>query len=301
MKTKRVAIAGATGYVGGMLTRHLLSEGVAATAIARSPEKASDLVQAGAEVRRGDVLKAETLAPALAGAEVAYYLVHSMGRGGDEDFAERDREGGENFAAAAAEAGVRRIVYLGGMGGDSEHLKSRHETGKALQRGTVPVVYFRAAAVVGGGSESFQIVYWLVRRLPAMVTPSWMKTRTQPIGVADVVAYLAAAADADPAAEREIEIGGPDVTTYGGMVDELADAMERRRPLRVSVPVLSPKLSSLWIGLVTPVDTGVAHPLVLGLTSETVVEDASGMELFDVQPTPLSEAMRAALDEGVKD
>jgi uncharacterized protein YbjT (DUF2867 family) len=298
---KRVAVAGATGYVGGKLCERLLDEGAEVIALARKPEKASGLADAGADVRKGDVLERETLTAALEGAEVAYYLVHSMGRGSeDTDFAKRDRDGAENFAAAAAEAGVKRIVYLGGMSGASEHLESRDETGRALQEGDVPVVYFRAAAVIGAGSESFRLVYFLVKRLPAMITPAWTKTKTQPIAVADVTMFLAQAAEAGPEAEREIEIGGPDVTTYGGMMDELADVMETFRRPRLSVPLLTPGLSSRWVGLVTPVDTGVAHPLIEGLRSETIVSDPSGMELFDVEGTPLRDAMKAALDEGMK-
>jgi uncharacterized protein YbjT (DUF2867 family) len=298
---KRVAVAGATGYVGGALTRRLLEEGKEVQALARKPEKASDLAAAGADVRRGDVLDRDSLTEALRGAAVAYYLVHSMGRGStDSGFAERDRQGAENFAAAAAEAGVGRIVYLGGMSGDSEHLESRDETGRALQEGDVPVVFFRAAAVIGAGSESFRLVYFLVKRLPAMITPSWTKTRTQPVAIADVTAFLAQAADAGPETEREIEIGGPDVTTYGGMMDELAEVMETWRRPRIPVPILTPRLSSLWVGLITPVDTGVAHPLIEGLRSETVVSDQSGMELFDLKTTPLRAAMRAAIEEGVE-
>ena len=294
-------MAGATGYVGGALTRRLLEGGNEVVALARKPEKASDLAGAGAEVRKGDVLDRDSLTQALQGAVDAYYLVHSMGRGsGDSDFADRDRKGAENFAAAASEAGVSRIVYLGGMSGESEHLESRDETGRALQEGDVPVVYFRAAAVVGAGSESFRLVYFLVKRLPAMITPSWTATRTQPIAISDVVEFLAAAADAPPEVEREIEIGGPDVTTYGGMMDELADVMKIRRRPRLSVPLLTPRLSSLWVGLVTPVDTGVAHPLIEGLRSETVVNDPSGMKLFSVETTPLRAAMAAAIDEGVE-
>ena len=298
---KRVAVAGATGYVGGALTRRLLERGTEVVALARKPEKASHLAEAGADVRKGDVLDRESLTTGLEGAEVAYYLVHSMGRGSeDAEFAKRDQQGAENFASAAAAAGVGRIVYLGGMSGDSEHLESRDDTGRALQEGSVPVVYFRAAAVIGAGSESFRLVYFLVKRLPAMITPSWTKTRTQPLGIADATAFLAEAADAGPEAEREIEIGGPDVTTYGGMMDELAEVMEVRHRPRISVPVLSPRLSSLWVGLITPVDTGVAKPLIEGLRSETVVSDPSGMELFDLKTTPLRDAMRAALEEGVE-
>jgi uncharacterized protein YbjT (DUF2867 family) len=193
---------------------------------------------------------------------------------------------------------VRRIVYLGGLGGGSEHLDSRHETARVLESGEVPLTYLRAAAVIGAGSESFRTVYYLVKRLPAMVTPRWVKTRTQPIAISDVIGYLGGAADLGLPVERTIEIGGPDVTTYGGMMDSLAEAMDKRPPLRVTVPVLSPGLSSLWVGLITPVDAGIARPLIEGMTTETIVRDPSGSELFEVRPTPIAAAMRAALEEG---
>jgi len=290
-----IAVAGATGYIGGLLCGRLGEEGRRVRALARDPDRARDLKQAGCEVRRADVLDPATLGPALEGVEVAYYLVHSMGRGSKGDFVERDHEGAENFAAAAAAAGLGRIVYLGGLGEGSKHLDSRHATAEILGGGDVPLAYFRSAAVVGAGSESFRTLFYLVRRLPAMVTPRWIATKTQPIAAADAVAYLAAAADLSIPADREIEIGGPDVTTYGGMIDELAEALGRRPPLRVQVPFLTPHLSSLWIGLVTPVDAGVARPLVEGLATETVVGDPSGMSLFDGLPrTPLAEALREA-------
>jgi uncharacterized protein YbjT (DUF2867 family) len=293
-----IAVIGATGYVGGMLSRHLAEGGEEVAALVRSPQKAGDLSMAGCDVRRADVLEPETLGPALEGVSVAYYLVHSMGRGADGDFAMRDQEGARNFARAAADAGVRRIVYLGGLGSGSEHLNSRHATALALRGGEVPVAYYRAAAVIGAGSESFLTVYYLVRRLPAMVTPKWTTVRTQPIAVKDVIVDLAAATDLSLPLDRELQLGGPDITTYGGMIDELAQAMDRRPPLRVTVPVLSPRLSSLWVGLVTPVDPGVARPLIEGLSHETVVEDPSGMEaLPSRQRIPLEQALREAVAE----
>ncbi len=290
-----IAVAGATGYIGGLLARRLRDDGHEVRALARDPGRAGDLRAAGCEVVKADVLEPETLGPALEGAEVAYYLVHSMGRGSDGDFAARDERGARNFAAAAAAAGVGRIVYLGGLGEGSKHLDSRHATAETLRAGKVPVAYFRAAAVIGAGSESFRTVFYLVRRLPVMVTPRWVRTRTQPIAVADAVACLAAAADRERPLDREIQIGGPDVTTYGGMIDELARALGRRSPLRITVPVLTPALSSLWIGLVTPVDAGVARPLIEGLATETVVSDPSGMALLpEVSRTPLQQALREA-------
>lgn len=291
-------IVGATGYVGRELTRALLDAGRDVRALARDRSRAADLERAGAEVVEADVLQPETLPAALEGVEVAYYLVHSMGRGGSRDFAGRDRDAAQNFGVAAREAGVEQLIYLGGLAeGGSKHLDSRHKTAEVLAESGVPLTYFQAAAVIGAGSESFRTVVYLVKRLPAMITPSWTQTRTQPIGIADVIAYLASAPQVEAARGRRIEIGGPEVTTYGGMMDEVAHALGRRPRPRLDVPMLSPSLSSLWIGLVTPVDTGVARPIVEGLEVETVVRDASGMELFDVSPTPLDRAMRAAVAE----
>ncbi len=291
-------IAGSTGYVGGALAHLLTHEGVPVRALVRTPSKAGELREMGAEVVQGDVLKPETLGPALEGIDVAYYLVHSMGRGGDADFAARDKQAAGNFGEAAAEAGVECIVYLGGLAEEgSEHLESRHATAGHLAEAGVPVTYFQAAAVIGGGSESFLTVYYLVKRLPLMVTPSWTSTKTQPIAVAEVLAYLAAAPTIPEARGRRIEIAGPEVTTYGGMMDTMARVMGRRPPLRVPVPLLTPSLSSHWIGLVTPVDAGVAKPLIHGLAVQTIVRDPSGMALFDVETTPVEQAMRRALNE----
>ena len=264
--------------------------------MARSPEKASGAFDDRCEIVRGDVLEPESLKPVLEGVELAYYLVHSMGRGGDDDFGERDRQGARNFAEVAKEAGVKRIVYLGGLGeGKSEHLRSRQETAEGLASTGIPLTYFRAAIVIGAGSESLRTIAYLVKRLPAMITPSWTKTKTQPIAAADVVSFLAAAPDVPESSGREIEIGGPDVTTYGGLLDLAAEAQGMRRRPRLGVPLLSPTLSSHWIGVITPVDTGVARPLVEGLSTETIVHDPSGMELFDVETTPLVDAMREAV------
>jgi uncharacterized protein YbjT (DUF2867 family) len=251
-------------------------------------------------VVRADVLEPSSLAAALEGCRSAYYLVHSMGRGADADFAARDREGARNFGRAAAEAGVERIIYLGGLGGDaatSPHLASRHETANELGAAGVPLTYLRAAAVIGSGSESFRTVAYLVKRLPVMITPRWTSGRTQPIAIDDVLGYLVESPSVDEAAGREIQIGGPEITTYGGMMDEVARALGKRPRPRLAVPLLSPGLSSLWIGLVTPVDTGVARPLIEGLTTETVVTDPSGARLFSVDATPLREAMRKAVAE----
>lgn len=294
-----ILVAGATGYIGRLLALELLERGREVRCLARTPAKAADLAEAGAEIVEADVLEPDTLAAAFEGVDIAYYLVHSMGRGGSGDFEELDHRAAENFAHAAAEAGVARIVYLGGLGGEdaSKHLRSRHQTAVALQQTGIPVTYFRAAAVIGSGSESFRTVYYLVKRLPIMLTPSWTANRTQPIAIADVLAYLADAPDVEASAGRTIEIGGPEVTTYAGMMDQMAEALGIRPRRRLSVPVLTPGLSSRWIGLVTPVDAGVAKPLIEGLATDTVVEDPSGMQLFDVTPTPVAEALERAVAE----
>lgn len=294
----KVLIAGATGYIGRKLTLALIEKGEPPRAMARTPGKARDLAEAGAEVVPGNVLRQPNLREALEGVETAYYLVHSMGRGGDGDFADQDRVGAENFAEVAAEQGVKQIVYLGGLSDSgSKHLESRHATAEYLGSTGVPVTYFRAAAVIGAGSESFRTLYYLVKRLPVMVTPKWVNHRTQPIAIRDVIEFLRRAPKVRKASGRQIDIGGPDITTYGGMMDVLAKEMGLRRRLKVPVPLLTPKLSSHWIGFVTPVDTDVAKPLVEGLSVETIVKDHSGMDLFDIELTPMREAMRLALEE----
>jgi uncharacterized protein YbjT (DUF2867 family) len=288
-----VLIAGSTGYIGRLLAERLTGAGIPTRCLARNPAKATDLESAGCEVVRGDVLDRDSLRWPLSGVRVAYYLVHSMGRGADGDFAETDLEAARNFAEAAAEVGVERIIYLGGLGeGGSRHLQSRHETATALASTGVDLTYLRAAVVVGSGSESFRTIYYLVRRLPMMITPRWTDTKTQPIGIDDVIECLARALELE--GSREIQIGGPDVTTYGGMMDEMAHALGKRPPLRLGVPLLTPKLSALWLGLVTPVDVGVAKPLVEGLSTETIVTEPGGMELLGVDPAPLRETMKKA-------
>lgn len=297
-KRSKILVAGATGYIGRKLTLALIEKGEPPRAMARTPGKARELAEAGAEVVPGNVLRQPNLREALEGVETAYYLVHSMGRGGEGDFADQDRVGAENFAEVAAEQGVKQIVYLGGLSDSgSKHLESRHATAEYLGSTGVPVTYFRAAAVIGAGSESFRTLYYLVKRLPVMVTPKWVNHRTQPIAIRDVIEFLCEAPKVRKARGRQIDIGGPDITTYGGMMDVLAKEMGLRRRLKVPVPLLTPKLSSHWIGFVTPVDTDVAKPLVEGLSVETIVKDHSGMDLFDIELTPMREAMRLALEE----
>jgi uncharacterized protein YbjT (DUF2867 family) len=265
--------------------------------LVRDRGRAAELARAGCELREGDVLERDSLTGAGEGVEVAYYLVHSMGRGSDRSgLEEREHRAAANFADMARAEGVERVVYLGGLGDrpESEHLASRERTGRVLAEEGPPLTWFRAGMVIGPGSESYRTLRYLVKRLPLMIAPAWLRNRTQPIALEDVLAYLAQAAELPQSADREIQIGGPDVVTYAGLLDLMAEVLEVRRRPRIPVPLLSPRLSSLWIGLVTPVDVGVARPLVESLAVETVVTDPAGQELFDVEPIPAIEALRRA-------
>jgi uncharacterized protein YbjT (DUF2867 family) len=295
----RALVTGATGFVGGRLARALAGGGSEVRALVRDRGRAAPLEREGIELHEGDVLDRGSLRGAGEGVDVAYYLVHGMGRGSDSDFAERERDSARNFAHTAREEGVERVIYLGGLGDQpgSQHLRSRHETALTLGREGPPLTYFRAGMVVGARSEGYRTLRYLVQRLPAMIAPAWLKTPTQPIGIDDAVAYLAAAPRVPASASREIQIGGPDVLAYGEMLDRMAISLGTRPRPKIPVPLLTPWLSSLWIGLVTPVDAGVARPLVEGLSTETVVTDPSGATLFDVEPLDFDETLRRALAE----
>ena len=300
----RALIAGATGFVGSRLASALADSGVDVRGLVRDRGRAGRLEREGVELHEADVLDAAALRGAGRGVDVAYYLVHSMGRGQDGDFAAREREAARNFARVAHAEGVARIVYLGGLGGDeasSRHLRSRHETAEILRSDGPPLTYFRAAMVVGAQSESYRMLRSLVERLPAMIAPSWLDTPTQPIGADDLVAYLEQASRVEASAGREVQVGGPDVASYREMLDRMAAALGIEPRPKLRVPVLTPQLSSLWIGLVTPVDAGVARPLIEGLRTPTTVTDPSGAALFDVDPIPLDEALRRAIAEEARE
>ena len=292
-----ILLTGASGYVGSHLLDELRSRGRRVRALVRRPETAD--LPAEVERRKGDAVKGEGLQEALEGVRTAYYLIHSMGRGANpgEDFAKRDRAAAVNFGEAAADAGVERVVYLGGLGptgpGASLHLRSRHEVAELLRQRVPELVYVRAAMVIGPGSASFEMLRHLVGRLPLMVTPRWVDTRSQPVSIHDVVRTLA---DAGEVAEapREVQVGGAEVLTYRDMMRRTAAVLDRRPPLIVKVPVLSPRLSSYWVSLVTPVETGLVRPLVDGLKSEMVVEQPPPPGLND-HPLGFDEAVRAAL------
>jgi len=229
--------------------------------------------------------------------DVAYFLVHSMA--GGSGFEERERQGARNFARMAKREGVRRLIYLGGLGdeGTSKHLSSRHETAHILAAEGPPLTYFRAAMVVGAESESYRTLSYLVRRLPVMIAPAWLKTDTQPIGIDDAVEYLRRAPEVPESEGREVQIGGPDVLSYGEMLDRMAIAMGKRPRRMIPVPLITPWLSALWLGLVTPVDTNVARPLVEGLRTATVVTNPFGAEPFGISPLSFDETLSRALRE----
>ncbi len=298
MAPQTVLVTGATGYIGGRLVPELLAAGHTVRCLARTPSKLDDLSwRPDVEVMRGDVTDVNSLADALAGVDAAYFLVHSMG--GAADFAARDRLAAETFRDAAAAAGVRQIVYLGGLGDDapglSTHLDSRHEVGDVLAAGPVPVTELRAAVIIGSGSASFEMLRNLVEVLPAMVTPKWVRTRCQPIAIRDMLHYLVAAIDEPAAAGRVLEVGGPDVLTYLDMMRVYAEIAGLPKRLVVQVPVLTPRLSSHWIGLVTPLPAGLAKPLVESLSTEVVVHDHAIDEVLPHECLPFREAVALAL------
>jgi uncharacterized protein YbjT (DUF2867 family) len=295
----RALVTGATGFIGGRLAAALGGAGHEVRCLVRDRSRAGALERRGFEVHEGDVLEPATLEGAGRDVDVAYYLIHSMGRGGGSDYGAQDREAARGFGRMARREGIEHVVYLGGLGDQprSKHLRSRHETAEVLAAEGPPLTYFRAAMVVGAGSESYRTLRYLVERLPAMIAPAWLGTPTQPIAVDDVIAFLVQAADVEDSEGREIQLGGPDVLSYGEMLDRMADVLSRPRRPKLRVPLLTPWLSSLWIGLVTPVDAGVARPLIEGLSTPTVVTDPSGAALFDITPMSFVEALRRARAE----
>lgn len=299
----RALVTGATGAVGGRLAGVLAERGHEVRCLVRDRGRASHLEESGFDLHEGDVLDPASLRGAGEGADVAYYLIHSMGRGGSGDFAERERAAARAFATMARADGIGRVVYLGGLGENpkSKHLRSRHETAEILRDEGPPLTYFRAAMLIGATSESYKTLRYLVERLPAMIAPAWLKTRTQPIGIDDAVEYLAQAVDNAASEGREVQIACDEVVSYGELLDLMAEALGRRPRPKLPVPFLSPGLSSLWIGLVTPVDAGVARPLVEGLSTPTVVTDPSGARLFDVDPISIERALRLAVEYDLGD
>ena len=293
-----VLVTGASGYIGGRLVPELLARGHRVRCLARSPAKLDGRSwRQDVEVVRGDVLDRSTLDAACAGIDAAYYLVHSMDGAGD--FAARDRTAAANLRDAAAAAGVGRLVYLGGLGGAdgrlSAHLRSRQEVGRVLAAGPVPVSELRAAVIIGSGSASFEMLRHLVEVLPVMVTPRWIDTRCQPIAVRDVLRLLTATLEVPETTGEVLEVGGPDVLTYREMMHVYAEVAGLSRRLILRVPVLTPGLSSRWVGLVTPLPTGLARPLIDSLVTEVVATTRGAERHLPAPEVAFRDAVRLAL------
>jgi uncharacterized protein YbjT (DUF2867 family) len=291
----QVLVTGATGFVGGRLVPALVDAGHGVQVLVR--DAGSYDPPRGVAAFEGDVLEPGSFEAALDDVETAYYLIHSMRAGAD--FAERDRRAAANFAEAAGDAGVDRVIYLGGLGEEGEdlshHLASRREVESVLADGDYELTTLRAAIIIGEGSVSFEMIRQLSGRLPVMITPRWVRNECQPVAIDDVIAYLVGVLAAPGTAGEVFEIGGPDVMTYGEMLRTTARAAGRREPFIVPVPVLTPRLSSYWVALMTDVDFRVARPLIDGLKNPVVVRDDSIDTHVSIDPTPYEEAVDRAL------
>lgn len=295
MPARRILLTGATGYIGGRLSRRLEETGHSLRCMARHPERLRQRVAETTEVVAGDVLDADSLGTVFEGVDTAYYLIHSMGDSGD--FEVKEREAAHNFAAAARRAGVRRIVYLGGLGSGAElspHLQSRQEVGRILAASGVQTIEFRSSVILGSGSLSYELIRALVNHLPVMVTPSWVRKPTTPIAVEDVLEYLLAALDVEVEGSRVFEIGCRESVSYAELMKEYARQRGLHR-LLVPVPVLSPRLSSLWLGLVTPLYARIGRKLIDSIRNDTIVTDRSAEQVFAIEPRGVSEAIRRAI------
>ena len=295
LKTRLVLLTGATGYVGGRLLRALSQRGERIRCLTRREEEMRARVDNEIEVCAGDVLNQDSLEAALAGVDVAFYLVHSMGT--DGDFSNEDRIAAKNFAQAAERSGVRRIVYLGGLGGDdveSTHLRSRHEVGRIFRGSSVETIELRASIIIGSGSLSFEMIRNLVNKLPFMITPRWVYSRAQPISIEDVLEYLIQSIDVTIQRSEIVEIGGADQVGYIDIMRAYAEERGLRR-LIVPLPVLSPYLSSLWLGLVTPLYAQVGRKIIDSVRHDTLVSSNRAEKLFSVIPMSMREAIKRAL------
>lgn len=293
---KSILLTGATGYVGGRLLPLLKAEGYHVRCLTRHPERLAAYTGEQIEAVQGDVLEPESLARDFQGIDTAFYLIHFLGAAAD--FEETEARAARNFGQAARQAGVNRIVYLGGLGNPeddlSKHLRSRQATGEHLRESGVPVIELRASIIIGSGSASFEMIRSLVRKLPVMVCPRWVRTRAQPIAVEDVLSYLMESIELPGDDSRIYEIGGPDQKSYGDIMQEYARQRGLKR-LMIPVPLLTPYLSSLWLGLVTPLYARIGRKLIAGMRNETVVRDDAAQQDFAVRPRPLRDAIDRAL------
>ena len=292
---EKILLTGSTGYIGGRLLRRLEADSFPVRCLVRRPEVLGPQVAATIKVAGGDLLKPETLPAAMRGITTAYYLVHSMAS--EADYADQDRTAAKAFSSAARDEGVQRIVYLGGLGSGKDlsgHLRSRQEVGRILRSSGVTTIEFRASIIIGSGSLSFEMIRSLVEKLPVMLTPRWVHTMSQPIAVEDVIEYLHAALKAPLEGSRVIEIGGSEQASYADIMTEYGRQRGLRRKM-ISVPVLSPRLSGLWLGLITPIYARIGRKLVESLRNKTVVDRAAASEIFSIRPRGLAPAIRRAL------
>lgn len=288
-------LTGATGYVGGRLLRRLERDGLAVRCLCRNPEALRWRVAPGTELVQGDLRQPASLAAAFSGVDTAFYLVHAMHAGAE--FENLEREVAENFASAARQAGVRRIIYLGGLAqgeGLSPHMRSRAETGNVLRASGIPVLEFQASVIIGSGSASFEMIRALVERLPVMITPRWVNTAAQPIAIEDVIDYLAAATRLPPEGNRIVEIGGSDVVSYVGIMREFARQRKLRRWI-LRIPFLSLSLSSRWLTLITPVYATIGRCLIESVRTPSVVRSPAAAQLFAIRPMGIARAIERAL------
>jgi uncharacterized protein YbjT (DUF2867 family) len=301
----KILITGATGFVGGRLLQDLTARGIKVRCLVRSPGKLKKEFSQSEDVDAvaGDLLKPETLEKTLEGTQIAYYLVHSMGGrtiGENKVFVQRDRDAAENFVRAADRAGVKRIIYLGGLGetgdGLSKHLASRMEVGDILSSGSAETTELRAPNIMGAGGAPFEMLRYLVETLPVMVCPRWIETRCQPIDIRDMIAYLLGCLEEPATAGLSLDVGGPDIVTYRQMMEVYARVRGLKR-LIITVPVLTPRLSTYWVNLVTPVPSGIVNPLVEGLRNEVICRENRIRELIPIKLTPLEQSICNALAE----
>jgi uncharacterized protein YbjT (DUF2867 family) len=302
----RVLIIGATGFVGARLIPELVNRNVKLRLMVRDLAKASPLIPKGSdiEVVQGDLVAATGIAEALRGIHTTYYLVHSMGGKTlfkNEEYAEKDRVAARNFMAAAESAGLKRVIYLGGLGETSdnlsEHLRSRAEIARTISSGTPKATVLRAAIIIGAGGASYEMLRYLVERLPVMITPKWVETRIQPIAIRDVLKYLVGCLVNGETAGQEFDIGGPEIFTYVDMMQKYAEARGLAKRFIVRVPVLTPMLSAYWVDLVTPISSGIAHPLIEGLRNEVICHDSRIDQYVPITKTPFKDAVLSAFSE----